>query len=91
MTTDDSGTALLDVTDAKTCRRVMERFRPVGLVNNAGTSFTGAVEDVDDATYQQLWAGKGPSEPPAALPGEPTGKSSRPSGRPPGAPTGPPK
>ena len=42
-------TALLDVTDAMTCRRVMERFRPMGLVNNAGTSFTGAVEDVDDA------------------------------------------
>ena len=41
-------TALLDVTDADACRRVMNRVKPWGLVNNAGTSFTGAVEDVTD-------------------------------------------
>jgi NAD(P)-dependent dehydrogenase (short-subunit alcohol dehydrogenase family) len=41
-------TALLDVTDAQACRRVIDRIRPFGLVNNAGASFTGAVEDVDD-------------------------------------------
>jgi NAD(P)-dependent dehydrogenase (short-subunit alcohol dehydrogenase family) len=41
---------LLDVTNAQDCRRVIEREKPFALVNNAGTSFTGAVEDVDDAT-----------------------------------------
>jgi NAD(P)-dependent dehydrogenase (short-subunit alcohol dehydrogenase family) len=41
-------TVLLDVTDAAACRRVVGRLRPWGLVNNAGASFTGAVEDVDD-------------------------------------------
>src|ERR671931_1465913 len=44
--------ALLDVTNAQDCRRVIEREKPFGLVNNAGTSFTGAVEDVDDATVR---------------------------------------
>jgi NAD(P)-dependent dehydrogenase (short-subunit alcohol dehydrogenase family) len=42
-------TVMLDVTDAAACTRVMHRLNPWGLVNNAGTSFTGAVEDVDDA------------------------------------------
>src|SRR2546426_3031418 len=41
-------TALLDVTEADACGRVMSRVKPWGLVNNAGTSFTGAVEDVTD-------------------------------------------
>jgi NAD(P)-dependent dehydrogenase (short-subunit alcohol dehydrogenase family) len=41
-------TVLLDVTDGARCRRVIDRFRPWGLVNNAGTSFTGAIEDVTD-------------------------------------------
>jgi NAD(P)-dependent dehydrogenase (short-subunit alcohol dehydrogenase family) len=41
-------TALLDVTDLDGCRRVIDRIKPWGLVNNAGTSFTGAIEDVDD-------------------------------------------
>ncbi|MFN2591155.1 MAG: SDR family oxidoreductase [Actinomycetota bacterium] len=41
-------TALLDVTDDVACRRIIDRVRPWGLVNNAGTSFTGAVEDVTD-------------------------------------------
>jgi NAD(P)-dependent dehydrogenase (short-subunit alcohol dehydrogenase family) len=41
-------TVLLDVTDAAGCRRVVDRIRPWGLVNNAGTSFTGAIEDVGD-------------------------------------------
>jgi len=43
------------------------------------------VDDVDEATYQKLWAGKGVSEPVAAAP-----TSGRPkSGPPPGAPVGP--
>src|SRR5919197_1865722 len=46
----DVRVALLDVTNAQACPRVIERERPFGLVNNAGTSFTGADEDVDDAT-----------------------------------------
>ena len=46
----DLRTVLLDVTSATDCRKVIERERPFGLVNNAGTSFTGAVEEVEDAT-----------------------------------------
>ena len=41
-------TAILDVTDAGGCAEVIDRYRPFGLVNNAGYSVTGAVEDVDD-------------------------------------------
>lgn len=41
-------TALLDVTDAAGCAEVVDRFRPWGLVNNAGYGGIGAVEDVDD-------------------------------------------
>jgi hypothetical protein len=36
------------VTDAEACERVVARVKPWCLVNNAGTSFTGAVEDVSD-------------------------------------------
>jgi short-subunit dehydrogenase len=39
-------TVLLDVTDAAACERVVGELRPWGLVNNAGYSLTGAVEDV---------------------------------------------
>ena len=42
-------TVLLDVTDAAACERVIAQVRPDALVNNAGFSATGAVEDVDDA------------------------------------------
>lgn len=41
-------TMLLDVTDAAGCERVVDEVRPDVLVNNAGFSGTGAVEDVDD-------------------------------------------
>ena len=41
-------TVRMDVTDARACAAVIERLRPYGLVNNAGFSVTGAVEDVDD-------------------------------------------
>ena len=41
-------TALLDVTDAEACAEVVARFRPWGLVNNAGFSVTGAIEDIGD-------------------------------------------
>jgi hypothetical protein len=48
----------------------------------------GKVEEVDDATYAQLWAGKSPS---VAGPGGPGSKDfGRPSGAPAGAPKGPP-
>jgi NAD(P)-dependent dehydrogenase (short-subunit alcohol dehydrogenase family) len=47
-------TALLDVTDAEQCRRVIDRFRPWGLVNNAGSPMVAAVEDVDDDEAQAL-------------------------------------
>lgn len=42
-------TAILDVTDAEACADVMGRFELYGLVNNAGFTNTGAVEDTSDA------------------------------------------
>jgi hypothetical protein len=70
-------------------------FETVGKDGKKQVGFTGGkVEEVDDATYQKYWSGKGgagdrPSGPPA---GAPTGPGGRPgSGPPPGAPTGPPK
>jgi short-subunit dehydrogenase len=41
-------TALLDVTDESTGATVVDEYRPDALVNNAGFSITGAVEDVTD-------------------------------------------
>jgi NAD(P)-dependent dehydrogenase (short-subunit alcohol dehydrogenase family) len=46
-------TTVLDVTDAAACQKVVERFRPWGLVNNAGFPVTGAVEDVGDEEVRQ--------------------------------------
>ncbi len=39
---------LLDVTDVEGCAEVIDSFEPFGLVNNAGYSNVGAVEDVAD-------------------------------------------
>jgi NAD(P)-dependent dehydrogenase (short-subunit alcohol dehydrogenase family) len=47
-------TVLFDVTDAAACERVVGELRPWGLVNNAGYSLTGAVEDVEDDEARQL-------------------------------------
>jgi len=44
----DVETVVLDVTHAKRCRDVVERVRPWALVNNAGYSGVGAIEDVTD-------------------------------------------
>jgi len=41
-------TDLLDVADADGCARVVDRSRPWGIVNNAGYTGVGAVEDVSD-------------------------------------------
>ena len=41
-------TAIMDVTDAASCERVVRRYRPTVVVNNAGFSITGAVEDIGD-------------------------------------------
>ena len=41
-------TAILDVTDAESCERVVRKYRPTVVVNNAGFSITGAIEDVGD-------------------------------------------
>jgi NAD(P)-dependent dehydrogenase (short-subunit alcohol dehydrogenase family) len=41
-------TVLLDVTDPRACARVVNRLRPHAVVNNAGYSVFGAVEDVGD-------------------------------------------
>jgi NAD(P)-dependent dehydrogenase (short-subunit alcohol dehydrogenase family) len=48
-------TVLLDVTDAVACERVIGRLAPFGIVNNAGYSLTGAVEDVDDDEARRLF------------------------------------
>ena len=48
-------TVLLDVTDAARCEAVMAKLTPFGLVNNAGYSLTGAVEDVDDDEAHHLF------------------------------------
>jgi len=48
-------TVLLDVGDVERCRVVMNRVRPWALVNNAGYSGVGAIEDVnDDEARRQL-------------------------------------
>ncbi len=48
-------TALLDVTDAMRCAEVVNRVRPWAIVNNAGYSGVGAIEDVsDDEARHQL-------------------------------------
>jgi NAD(P)-dependent dehydrogenase (short-subunit alcohol dehydrogenase family) len=44
----DVDTAILDVTDAVSSAEVIERYRPYAIVNNAGYSITGAIEDVTD-------------------------------------------
>lgn len=44
----DVETAILDVADADACARVVDEWRPYGLVNNAGYAITGAIEDVSD-------------------------------------------
>jgi NAD(P)-dependent dehydrogenase (short-subunit alcohol dehydrogenase family) len=41
-------TVILDVTDAQACRHVVDDLKPYGLVNNAGVSASGAIEDVSD-------------------------------------------
>ena len=41
-------TAILDVTDAQSCERVIRKYHPTVIVNNAGFSVTGAIEDVGD-------------------------------------------
>ena len=47
-------TVLLDVTDASRCARVIDELRPWGLVNNAGYSLNGAIEDVSDEEARHL-------------------------------------
>jgi NAD(P)-dependent dehydrogenase (short-subunit alcohol dehydrogenase family) len=41
-------TSILDVTHADEVAQLIDRHRPYGLVNNAGYSITGAIEDVGD-------------------------------------------
>jgi NAD(P)-dependent dehydrogenase (short-subunit alcohol dehydrogenase family) len=50
-------TVVLDVTDSARGAEVIDELRPYGIVNNAGFSSTGAIEDVhDDEARQQLEA-----------------------------------
>jgi NAD(P)-dependent dehydrogenase (short-subunit alcohol dehydrogenase family) len=46
-------TVLLDVTDEARCAEVVEQVRPWAIVNNAGYSGVGAIEDVSDAEARQ--------------------------------------
>ncbi len=46
-------TVVLDVTDADRCQSVINRLRPWALVNNAGYSGIGAIEDVTDEEIRQ--------------------------------------
>jgi NAD(P)-dependent dehydrogenase (short-subunit alcohol dehydrogenase family) len=49
------GTVLLDVTDAQRCADVIDSLRPWGVVNNAGYSGIGAIEDIaDEEARRQL-------------------------------------
>jgi NAD(P)-dependent dehydrogenase (short-subunit alcohol dehydrogenase family) len=48
-------TVRLDVTDAAGCERVMHGLELYGLVNNAGYSLTGAVEDISDDEARRLF------------------------------------
>ena len=41
-------TAILDVIDADACARAIDEFQPWAVVNNAGMSVTGSIEDVPD-------------------------------------------
>lgn len=41
-------TAIMDVTDSRSCERVIHKYRPTVIVNNAGLSITGAIEDIGD-------------------------------------------
>jgi NAD(P)-dependent dehydrogenase (short-subunit alcohol dehydrogenase family) len=41
-------TVILDVADEAQCRKVVDRLRPYGIVNNAGYGAVGAIEDVSD-------------------------------------------
>ena len=44
----DVETAILDVTDAAAAEEIVDHYRPYAVVNNAGYSITGAIEDVTD-------------------------------------------
>ena len=51
----DVATVILDVADTGRCKRVIDDLRPYAVVNNAGISNLGAVEDGDDAeVHSQL-------------------------------------
>jgi NAD(P)-dependent dehydrogenase (short-subunit alcohol dehydrogenase family) len=41
-------TAIMDVADSASCERVIHKYRPTVIVNNAGLSITGAIEDIGD-------------------------------------------
>ena len=41
-------TTIMDVTDSASCERAIQKYRPTVVVNNAGLSITGAIEDIGD-------------------------------------------
>jgi NAD(P)-dependent dehydrogenase (short-subunit alcohol dehydrogenase family) len=45
----DVDTVILEVGDARACKRIVDSLQPYAIVNNAGVSNLGAVEDVGDA------------------------------------------
>lgn len=65
-------------------------FEAEGQAGTKQVGYTGGrVEDVDESSYAQLWAGKG-KDPAGPVGGPPSGPGGRPTGPPSGAPTGPP-
>ena len=60
-------TAIFDVTDAAAAAEIVDRYRPYAVVNNAGYSITGAIEDVTDS--EALAALETMVSPPCASPG----------------------
>jgi NAD(P)-dependent dehydrogenase (short-subunit alcohol dehydrogenase family) len=46
-------TVILDVTEPARCRRVIDGLQPFAVVNNAGVSNLGAVEDVSDSEVRE--------------------------------------
>jgi NAD(P)-dependent dehydrogenase (short-subunit alcohol dehydrogenase family) len=49
----DVDTVILEVSDARACKRVVDSLQPYAIVNNAGVSNLGAVEDVGDAQVRE--------------------------------------
>lgn len=48
-------TAVLEITEAAACERLIERYQPYGLVNNAGINEVAAIEDTTDDDARRMF------------------------------------